>query len=1119
MSIFWFYHKILGPFIFNIQICSKYIAAARITLYHHLWIQVISESDAVLTIKLPQHQSATMTSTQEESSTRLFPAREERFANQDDAVLYPCRTSPVSSDMLKNPPAIYRGAPFWSWNGPLNADQLKRQLACLKQMGFGGAHIHARTGLASRYMGSEFLQCVESCVDAARHHHMLIWLYDEDRWPSGSAGGLVTKQATHRAKHLLFTCHPYGSGQPRRMVSTVLLGERSENGQLLARYSVKLNHNGTLASYKRLSENSIITTGEKIWYAYLETDTNHPWFNNQSYVDVLSRDAINCFIEKVHEPYKQHFGSEFAKHIPAIFTDEPQYSWLSTLPDPFSDIDVSIPFTADFTETFCQAYGSELLDRLPEIFWDQPDHLPNATRLAYMNHLTQRFADAFGGTLGGWCEKNKLKLTGHLMQEPTLESQTGSVGEAMRILSYFQLPGIDMLCDWQEHTTAKQAQSVVHQYGREGMTSELYGVTNWDFDFQGHLGQGNWQAALGVTVRVPHLTWMSMAGEAKRDYPASIGWQSPWYKEYPLVEDHFARINVLMTRGKPAVRIGVIHPIESYWMMNGPASTTSAARHELDHSFKWITETLLNSQLDFDFISESLLPGISPIPTEKTLTVGQMNYDAIVIPAMRTIRASTLDRIEAFADAGGIVIFTGRIPESVDAKCSDRAQKLAKRSLVTPLGKEELICALHIVRDIKVTDLNGGETTTILYHMRKDQQDRHIFFCNTDRKKSHDTIIRIRGNWIITQTDTATGEQKPLPAEQKEGWSQFYWPFTGCGSLLITLSPGHSAHQLGRFVPTQFTEITRLADEAQFSLSEPNVLLLDQAEWKINDQPWQAQEEILKLDNKIRHVLGMSPRNGDIPQPWTDNELAQILAKISLRYQIQCDVTAENVSLAIESPEDAEIWLDNKPISHNINGWWVDESLKQIMLGSLNAGRHELIVSRPYTRQTTSMESCYILGRFGVSVQGRRAKITAFPDALAFGDAAHQGLPFYTGNITYHSELNSDGTTPLYLQIPFFAAALLSVNVDGAPAGKITIDPYRVSLGVLPAGKHSIDMTAYGTRYNAFGALHNCDRTMTWFGPESWRTTGTNWAYAYQLKPMGILESPIVLQQVHHASA
>ena len=33
-----------------------------------------------------------------------------------------------------------------------------------------------------------------------------------------------------------------------------------------------------------------------------------------------------------------------------------------------------------------------------------------------------------------------------------------------------------------------------------------------------------------------------MAGEAKRDYPASIHYQSPWWKEYSYVEDHFASL-------------------------------------------------------------------------------------------------------------------------------------------------------------------------------------------------------------------------------------------------------------------------------------------------------------------------------------------------------------------------------------------------------------------------------------------------------------------------------------------------------------------------------------------------------------------------------------------------
>ena len=94
----------------------------------------------------------------------------------------------------------------------------------------------------------------------------------------------------------------------------------------------------------------------------------------------------------------------------------------------------------------------------------------------------------------------------------------------------FDIPGIDMLYDSRELNTAKQAQSVVHQYGREGMLSELYGVTGWEFDFRGHKLAGDWQAALGVNCSCASSYLDFHAGEAKRDYPASIGYQSPGIK-------------------------------------------------------------------------------------------------------------------------------------------------------------------------------------------------------------------------------------------------------------------------------------------------------------------------------------------------------------------------------------------------------------------------------------------------------------------------------------------------------------------------------------------------------------------------------------------------------------
>jgi hypothetical protein len=90
-----------------------------------------------------------------------------------------------------NPGADFRGAPFWSWNDHLEPSELARQIRDMKAHGMGGFFMHSRDGLEIDYMGPEWLACVREAVRVAREEGSNAWLYDEDRWPSGAAGGLV----------------------------------------------------------------------------------------------------------------------------------------------------------------------------------------------------------------------------------------------------------------------------------------------------------------------------------------------------------------------------------------------------------------------------------------------------------------------------------------------------------------------------------------------------------------------------------------------------------------------------------------------------------------------------------------------------------------------------------------------------------------------------------------------------------------------------------------------------------------------------------------------------------------------------------------------------------------
>ena len=51
-------------------------------------------------------------------------------------------------EIFTNPPAEYRGAPFWAWNTDLSEKELLWQIDRLQEMGFGGFHMHSRAGMA-----------------------------------------------------------------------------------------------------------------------------------------------------------------------------------------------------------------------------------------------------------------------------------------------------------------------------------------------------------------------------------------------------------------------------------------------------------------------------------------------------------------------------------------------------------------------------------------------------------------------------------------------------------------------------------------------------------------------------------------------------------------------------------------------------------------------------------------------------------------------------------------------------------------------------------------------------------------------------------------------------------
>ena len=224
--------------------------------------------------------------------------------------------------IFSNPSSLYRDTPFWAWNCKLEEDQLRRQIAVFQEMGMGGFHMHSRTGMGTPYLTKEFMDRVDNCVDEAKKRDMLAWLYDEDRWPSGAAGGIVTKNPKFRARHLEIRFKP---------LETPPNPENDNSGRLLACYLVKLDDNGCLAEYKKCDAQDDTPNDFRKIFCYLMVSNKDSWYNDQTYVDTLNPRAIQEFVNVTHEAYRKSIGKEFDKTVPAIFTDEPQFTRKSSL--------------------------------------------------------------------------------------------------------------------------------------------------------------------------------------------------------------------------------------------------------------------------------------------------------------------------------------------------------------------------------------------------------------------------------------------------------------------------------------------------------------------------------------------------------------------------------------------------------------------------------------------------------------------------------------------------------------------------------------------------------------------------------------------------------------------
>ena len=325
---------------------------------------------------------------------------------------------------FKNPSAQYRPIPFWSWNDKLEIEELKRQIDEMKKARVGGYFMHARSGLKTEYLSEEWFDCIRAGIEKAKETGLQAWVYDENGWPSGFAGGIVPEMSPdYHAKYIslkvcasveevdregllaLYTYEPETKKYKKEAVFFPAKDGGEENDPLP---DLTLSPGTELLAVKRNS--------------------------NRYYIDTMNKRAVEAFLQVTHQEYYQRFGEDFGKYMHGFFTDEPRLTC-----DNFLDL----AWSDDLPEAFTKAYGYDILDVIPALYYPTEDY--EKVRYDFWSLVNHLFVHHYMQTIYDWCEAHHCKATGHIMMEESVFSQMTSTGGVMPFYEFLHIPGIDWL--------------------------------------------------------------------------------------------------------------------------------------------------------------------------------------------------------------------------------------------------------------------------------------------------------------------------------------------------------------------------------------------------------------------------------------------------------------------------------------------------------------------------------------------------------------------------------------------------------------------------------------------------------------------------------------------------
>jgi hypothetical protein len=619
---------------------------------------------------------------------------------------------------FQNPPRGFGVVPFFWWLGDaLTKERLGWELGQMSGMGISGYQInYAHSDQGGRSYGLTYPSDPP--------------LFSPDWWP---LTGWFMQQCKAQGAGISLSDYTLGLGQGW-CVDELLHEHPDLSGQQLRLVQGTTPADALLVT--NIGGQTIAIIAEKV---PVSIDPMHP----RSGIEYA-----NHFFGK----FEEHFPGEGGKGLNFFFSDELEFRVAGNL------------WTPRFAEEFKKRKGYDIVPELPALFMDVGPRTPKI-RLDYSDVKVALTEEGFFQPVFDWHQQRGMTMG---CDHGGRGRDVVEFGDYFRTQRWNQGPGADQPNLGKDLIKAKVASSIAHLYQRPRVWLEGFYGSGWGTTSAGVADATFADFVMGYNLLSFHGMYYATHGGWWEWAPPDNTFRMPYWKQMRGFMDCVQRLSYLLSQGYHRCDVAIVYPV-------APMEAGIGGREAVDSAFT-TGEALYAKSIDFDFIDFESLARAKVVGKE--LRVSGEVYKVLILPAMKAVRHSTLERAIEFHRTGGLVVALGGLPEASDRIGRDDPQVEAMVKELFPGGPTK-----DLFSRLPARDYDGPG---YIQHRKLGPRDLYALY---NAPKGTECTFRAVGK--VELWDPWTGQIRPLPAiSQTESATRLKLPLTEKEIQLIVFSRG-----------------------------------------------------------------------------------------------------------------------------------------------------------------------------------------------------------------------------------------------------------------------------------------------------------------------------------------